>query len=676
MYKMNMSLRNISIGTRVSIGFVVMVVLLVACGTSGIYGVDKVSTSLLFISGDARTTSNAGMETVMNLQGEMLLTERILSNNISISDASKQMSEYEKASTIRLKEIEGAKLINEESLKEVDSSIRRFRDAKQSILNSYGELQEQRANLNQQFQRFFDILNGAQAGIQNQLLDRYDDDSYVAQMEQAASDLDVVRINATFVAFSVRDLFEASDLSTVLDKIKTSRAISINTVARTELSMATPELVGIYKPIPISWDKLDQETSQIIVDYIAFINDREQLNIIVTQLLKDLNRMEAQTQALVDREVSNVDELVTKSFSLILGAASTGIIFACLALGVIIFTVVYPIRHVAESMRLIGVGEGDLNVSLKESGASELATLAGGFNAFVRQIRNTVAGVSESITELSDATNTLRSVSYDEGQSIQQQTLETEQASAAINQMASTANTVANHAAEAAKAAANADKSASKGSKVVSLTIKAINSQIEDLNVASKVVDQLAKDSDSIGSVLNVINGIAEQTNLLALNAAIEAARAGDAGRGFAVVADEVRQLASRTQTATTEIQHVIAKLHVAADDAVSAMKHCGDAAMQSAEQAQQSGESLSEITAQSNIITDMNLQIASAADQQAQVAETVNQNVVSISERAKETQAASETMQSATDQLSDLSARLQDLVSGFKYYSESHRVG
>lgn len=659
---------NISIGARVGIGFITMVLILIACGAAGIYGVNKVSDSLLFVSGDARKTANAGMQTTISLQGEMLLTERVLSNDISKKESRKPMREYQKLSKAALKEIKEAGLIDEKLLKKTDSAIRRYRGARLSILSSYGELQGQKAELQQTIESVLNETRSIQDKLQDLVGENIYNVNYVSRLEAIEDQLDLVRLNMILASTSIQDMFTAKDLTAHLQKIKKDRDILGGILEQSYQSMAFPALQEASERLKKGYSQFDQRTSQMIVDYMTFRDERQNISSIIDRLLKTLNEMQTESTALVDSEVSSVDELVTTSSMMIIIAAGTGVLVALLALGVIIFTVVYPIRNVAHNLQLIGHGEGDLNVSLKESGASELVTLAKGFNAFVYKIKNTVSGVSDSITDLSDATNKLQSVSSDAAHSIQLQSAETEQAAAAIHQMTATAGNVANHASEASKAASSADQSAAQGNQEVNTTIATINEQIGQLNIASQVVEQLASDSDSIGSVLNVINGIAEQTNLLALNAAIEAARAGDAGRGFAVVADEVRQLASRTQSATTEIQEVVTNLHTAAGKAVTAMDNSREAAQKSAMQAEQSGQSLIEITKASNTISDMNLQIASAAEEQAIVADAINQNVIAISERSKESQTASDEIQNATHQLTTLAGRLQSLVVEFKH--------
>lgn len=659
---------QISIGARVGIGFITMLIILVGCGAAGIFGVQKVSDSLLFVSGDARKTAEGGMQTTISLQGEMLLTERILSNDISKKESRKHMRSYQKASKASLKAIKESGLIDEKLLKKTDSAIRRYRGARLSILSSYSDLQGQKGDLQQIISDMLTILSGSQNKIQDLISNNIYDVTYVSRMENIEDQLDLMRLKLILTSTSIQDMFSATELSEQLKKIKTDRDELTSVIEQAYQAMSIPGLSESADHLKQGYARFDQRASQMIVDYMTFKDERKNLSSIVDHLLKTLTEMEQQSVALVDQEVATVDELVSTSSLLILIAAGAGVLVALLALGIIIFTVVYPIRHVAQNLQLIGEGEGDLNVALKESGATELVTLAKGFNGFVSKIRNTVTGVSESISELSSATDSLRHVSSNAANAIQMQTAETDQAAAAINEMTATANEVASHAQEAAQAATAADQSASQGNQEVSTTIDTINKQMAELDNAAQVVEQLASDSDSIGSVLNVINDIAEQTNLLALNAAIEAARAGDAGRGFAVVADEVRQLASRTQTATTEIQEVVTKLHEAAGKAVNAMQNSRHAAQQSSSQAEQSGVSLASITDASNTITEMNLQIASAAEQQAAVAETVNQNVVAISERAKDTQSASHEIQTATQQLNLLADRLQRLVAEFKH--------
>ena len=659
---------NISIGARVGAGFITMLIILVACGAAGIYGVKKVSESLLFVSGDARATSDGGKQISSSLQAEMLITERILSNDISKRDGRKLMREHKKASKNALKAMQEAGLIDEKLIKKTDSAIRRYRGASLSILSSYSELQGQQDELRQIINSILSDTTATQDKLQDLISQNIYDVTYVSRLEAIEDQLDQIRLNTILTSSSLGNMFTSSDLNSQLEKIKTDRDALAAVMEQTYQAMSMPALSESADSIKQSYTRLDQRASQMIVDYMTFRDERQSLSSIINQLLKTLSEMEAESASLVDSEVAKVDELVTASSTMIAVAAGIGVLVALIALAVIIFTVVYPIRHVAKNLELIGQGEGDLNVSLKETGASELVTLAKGFNGFVGKIRNTITGVSDSIADLSESTQNLRQISSAATVAIQQQSAETEHAAAAVHQMTATANTVAGHAQEAAKAASAADSSAAQGNQEVSTTIDTINKQMRELDTASTVVEQLANDSDSIGSVLNVINDIAEQTNLLALNAAIEAARAGDAGRGFAVVADEVRQLASRTQTATTEIQDVVTKLHQAAGEAVKAMQNSREAGQQSAIQAEQSGKSISAITLESNTISEMTLQIASAAEEQASVAETINQNVVTISERAQDTYSASQEIENATQQLTQLSQRLKSLVSEFKH--------
>jgi methyl-accepting chemotaxis protein len=253
---------------------------------------------------------------------------------------------------------------------------------------------------------------------------------------------------------------------------------------------------------------------------------------------------------------------------------------------------------------------------------------------------------------------------------IQEQKGETNQVAAAANEMSSTVHEVARNAAEAAEATRQAEGSVARGKDVVQRAVDTITRLAEDVEQATRVIQALQRESEGIGTVLDVIRGVAEQTNLLALNAAIEAARAGETGRGFAVVADEVRTLASRTQQSTSEIQAMISRLQSGAGNAVKVMEAGCTQARSGAEQAAEAGRSFEAIAVSVGRVTDMTAQIASAAEEQSAVAEDISQNVVRISQGTDKTATGAEQTAAASQELARLAVRLQATVGQFRVQS------
>ena len=197
-------------------------------------------------------------------------------------------------------------------------------------------------------------------------------------------------------------------------------------------------------------------------------------------------------------------------------------------------------------------------------------------------------------------------------------------------------------------------------------TIQSIHSLSLNVNESSDRLNDLQQQVLNISSILEVIKGIADQTNLLALNAAIEAARAGEQGRGFAVVADEVRSLAGKTQGSTSEIQSIIEKLQVGTQNAVDVMNDGREQAKSCVEQAQNTGVALENITSAINVINDMNLQIASASEQQSSVAENINESVFNVKRIAEENSVASNQTRSSSSEIARLAVQLNQLVTRF----------
>ena len=308
------------------------------------------------------------------------------------------------------------------------------------------------------------------------------------------------------------------------------------------------------------------------------------------------------------------------------------------------------------------IAEGNLTRPMTVDGRDEAGRLLAAMAKMQEKLRDTLQRISGSATQLASAAEELNSVTDESARGLTQQNNEIEQAATAVNEMTSAVEEVARNAVSTSEASKNATTSAGDGRDLVQETVSAIERMSTDVQSTAALIGELANESRDIGKVLDVIRGLADQTNLLALNAAIEAARAGEAGRGFAVVADEVRALAHRTQQSTSEIERMIGSIQSGTEQAVDSMRHSTERAESTLNIARGAGLSLDTINSAIVEINERNLVIASAAEEQAQVAREVDRNLVNIRDLSVQSATGANQTSAASNELSRLAVDLNTI--------------
>ncbi|MFV3304069.1 methyl-accepting chemotaxis protein [Pseudomonas sp. NY15181] len=327
-------------------------------------------------------------------------------------------------------------------------------------------------------------------------------------------------------------------------------------------------------------------------------------------------------------------------------------------------SIVAPISQAVRVAQTIA--GGDLSQRFSVEGRDEPAQLLSALADMQGQLRETIRGISNSASQLASAAEEMSSVMEQSSRALQQQSDQIEMAATAVNQMTSAVEEVANNAASTSAASRDAIEAARSGQGRVYETSTSIGALAGEVGSASQQAETLANQAQDIGKVLEVIRSVAEQTNLLALNAAIEAARAGEAGRGFAVVADEVRSLAQRTQSSTREIEELVSAIQTGSDQTVAALLSSSAHAERTVARTGEASASLEVILERMSQINERNLVIASATEEQAQVAREVDRNLLAIRDLATQTSAGATQTSAASQELSRLAVDLNGMVARF----------
>ncbi|KPW17923.1 Methyl-accepting chemotaxis protein [Pseudomonas cannabina pv. alisalensis] len=444
-----------------------------------------------------------------------------------------------------------------------------------------------------------------------------------------------------------------------------------NTISHYEPLVTGPAERELYQPVATDvrqyFNLLDELES-----LLRSGDNAAAINLINTRISPMANALQDKMSKLADfndegakRAGLDAASIYSNGVSLVIGLLVLTLVLTVVLAMVLTRSITSPISDaLAVAERIAG---SDLSREVGVSGRDEAGRLLAALAKMQSNLRETIASIADSATQLASASEEMTAVTEDGSRGLVRQNDEVNQAATAVTEMSAAVDEVARNAEAAAQSSRESMEFTRSGIENVAQTLKAIESLAGNVASTGDQVKALSGKAQDISKVVEVIRAIAEQTNLLALNAAIEAARAGEQGRGFAVVADEVRALAHRTQQSTQEIEQMISAIQADSTQAVGAMNVSAQMASSSISVAQNADLSLKQIAEAITQINERNLLIATASEEQAQVAREADQNLTSIRELSVQSAAGASQTASACSEMASLAIDLNRLVARFK---------
>lgn len=404
---------------------------------------------------------------------------------------------------------------------------------------------------------------------------------------------------------------------------------------------------------------------QLMVTQASIISQVQQSKEQVDQAINMLIEINSSAEGIVSRAVQNTKNALTTSRSNLIIVAVISLLVAF----IVAFSVAVSIRKPLQSILkvLTAVTDGDMTQQVAYSSKNEFGQLAEQVNILVKQMRSILSELAEASHKLTNLAKLNQSTMDKSKHELDNQRHETASVAAAMTEMEQSVREVANAAHSTLEQVNQVEQASNTGREVMAHNISTTHQLSSKIQDSSTVIAEVGNLSNNIGGILDVIRGIAAQTNLLALNAAIEAARAGEQGRGFAVVADEVRDLAQKTTNSTTEIQSMIENLQASAAKAVEVMSECSTEMEASIAQSSDANGAMEEIQGIITLISDMSSQIAAAAEEQQATSAEIANNLNRISDISDVNYQGIEELASTGHVLEELANNQDKLVTRFK---------
>lgn len=330
-------------------------------------------------------------------------------------------------------------------------------------------------------------------------------------------------------------------------------------------------------------------------------------------------------------------------------------------------SIMEPINNTCQDLIQISTGQWDLTKQFDETGKDEISVLIKHINMFTQKLHQTIQQMSSSSDNLYQSSANINQVTRLSKNLGDEQNNSVNLLVSDIDSIYASITDVSNSANDAHMLTKDAQMNTAAGNQSVNATLADIAELDTHIDSVNMVINQLASETQNIGTVLDVIRGIAEQTNLLALNAAIEAARAGEQGRGFAVVADEVRTLASRTSNSTAEIQTMIKSLQEGASAAVNAVQISKDVSAKTKEKAVIANQSLQAVNKLMADVMAQNERIVTSMRTQESAAGSLSAQVNSLADIAQKSVSSNEALSESSHALKTNGEQMQDVITQFK---------
>ena len=387
---------------------------------------------------------------------------------------------------------------------------------------------------------------------------------------------------------------------------------------------------------------------------------------------------------------------------------SFGIIVIVLLLitGIVLFSLLNPLKKVEQSIDEIASGNADLTKRISVSSNNEIGAIVLGFNKFTEKLQSIISELKKSQVMLSDAGKILSKTTDESAEAIEnikdsiiETTSGINEQSAGITETSAAVNEIASNISSLEKMISNQVTGVSQASSAVEQMIGNIDSvtstvekMVGSFNVLAErtreghqkqsdmneMIMKIESDSMLLLEANDVIANIAEQTNLLAMNAAIEAAHAGEAGKGFSVVADEIRKLSETSSTQSRSIGDRLNHIRTSIENVVEASKQSSAAfstvengikstdelvqLIQNAMSEQKSGSS--QIIQALHEMNDSSSEVSTASKQMAEGNQLILEQVEKLKVSAERMQSFINLMDENTKHIDKSSSELIDISS------------